>query len=79
MLIMFIAHFNLLCTFPSVPKLSPLSKNYKRNYPIFVFLSLSEILVVVLHFSVLLVSLRYVKLLPTTPLKPISTNTIVLS
>lgn len=62
MLIMFIGHYNLLSTFPSVPKLSPLSKNYKRNHPIFVFLSLSEILVVVLHFSVLPASLRYAKL-----------------
>lgn len=70
MLIMFIALLTLsLSTFFSVPNLSPLSKNYEWNHPIFVFLSLSEILVAVVHFSILLTPTRFVKRLPTTSLK----------
>lgn len=57
-----IIHCILLPTFPSVTKMSPLSKNYAINHLIFEFLSLSEILVVVLQFSILRTSPIYIQL-----------------
>ena len=45
MLIIFLTPYILLSAFPSVPKLSPLSKKTERRHLTFEFLSLSELLV----------------------------------